>query len=177
MRILFNFFPISQGRLVTLIISVGLVGLTLSCTNSPLSMETDLREARERSNVAIAAHDTAAIARTLTADYHVITSRNTESTRSMMLSSLAADMQAKPDLVYQRNPEVIRIFSEWGMASEYGQWSGHWTEPDGGKVFLKGTYYAKWHLVEEKWLIRAEIFTPLVCSGEPYCSSLPLVKK
>lgn len=152
------------------------VGLISSCSKSKLTMETELRNVRDQSNQAIAAHDTAAMARTLTADYHVLTSRNAESGKMKMLVSLGADMEAKPDLVYKRNPEVVRIFPAWNMASEYGQWTGSWTEPGGSEVLVKGTYYAKWHLIDGHWLIRAEIFTPLSCKGEPYCSQNPLAQ-
>lgn len=161
----------SQQRAIGLV-SLVIAGMITSCSKSQLTLETELRTVREQSNQAIAAHDTAGIAKTLTADYHVLTSRNAESDKAKMLVSLAADMQAKPDLIYKRDPQAVRIFSQWGMASEYGQWTGFWTEPAGGEVVIKGTYYAKWQLIDERWLIRAEIFTALACNGEPYCTQM-----
>ena len=133
-----------------------------------------IRAVREMSNKAIAAHDTASILRTLTADYHVITSRNAESgTANAMAERLMTDMQAKPDLIYVRTPSAIDIFPNWKMASESGTWTGSWTE-NGEKIRLTGTYYAKWHRIGDQWLIRAEIFTPLTCEGGTYCSKSPI---
>lgn len=130
---------------------------------------------REASNKALAAHDSVSLARTLTVDYNVVTSRNASSIeRNIMLSRLASDWSAKPDLVYRRNPERIEVFAEWKMASEIGTWVGTWTEPNGEKIRLSGNYYAKWHQEGGQWRIRAEIFTPLACEGGTYCASGPL---
>ncbi len=136
--------------------------------------ETSIREFRERSNQAFAEHDTTTIALTLTPDYHIITSRNAENARTEMLIRLSNDMSAKPDLVYRRTPDIIRVYPEWKMASETGTWKGNWTEPNGDKIELTGTYYAKWHKLSDGWKIRAEIFTPLTCSGGAYCDTSPL---
>lgn len=117
------------------------------------------------------------MAQTLTEDYNVVTSRNSvSSTRKVMLDRLAADMAAKPNLIYQRTPDKIQVFEAWQMASETGNWTGSWTESNGDKIQLSGTYYAKWHRVDNRWLIRAEIFTPLTCTGGAYCDSSPLGK-
>lgn len=137
--------------------------------------ETLIRAVREASNAAIAAHDTAGLGAALTLDYNVITSRNAASAeRSVVLRRLAADWSAKPDLFYIRTPGSIEVFAEWSMASETGTWVGTWTEANGDKIELSGSYYAKWHNVAGQWLIRAEIFTPLSCSGGSYCSQGPL---
>lgn len=110
---------------------------------------------------------------TLTEDYHVITSRNAESsTAKAMAERLFADMQVKPDLIYVRTPSAVDVYEKWKMAGESGTWVGSWTE-NNQKIQLSGTYYAKWHKVDEQWLIRAEIFTPLTCSGGAYCDSPP----
>lgn len=133
--------------------------------------ELMIREVRQKSNEAIAAHDTTSIGQTLTADYHVVTSRNaTSSGRKAMLDRFAKDA---PDVVYIRTPEAISVFPEWKMAGEHGTWVGRWT--DGiDKIELTGSYYAKWHRVDDKWLIRAEIFVPLNCSGGKFCEKGPI---
>lgn len=146
----------------------------LSCEQSVGVEEKAIREVRELSNKAIAAHDTASMLRTLTADYHVITSRNAESTSARaMAERLMIDMQAKPDLIYVRTPSSIDVFQGWKVAGESGTWTGSWTE-NGEKIRLTGTYYAKWHKIEDHWLIRAEIFTPLSCEGGAYCNKSPI---
>ena len=133
--------------------------------------ENSIRMVRESSNKAIAAHDTTALAKTLTADYHVVTSRNAVSSgRKAMLDRFAADA---PDVIYVRTSEVIRVFPEWKMASETGTWTGRWAK-DGGKIELTGTYFAKWHKVDGQWMIRAEVFVPLTCKGGVYCTNAPI---
>lgn len=150
------------------------LGLGSCLTNDSTNHQEAIRQVREASNQAIAAHDTAAIAQTLTPDYRVVTSRNAESDKDAMLLSLGKDMSIKPDLVYRRTPEEIRVFAPWKMASESGHWSGQWTEANGDKIELTGTYYAKWHQVDGSWKIRAEVFTPLTCTGGSYCDQGPL---
>lgn len=138
--------------------------------------ETGIRSMREASNQALAAHDSAGLARTLLPDYNVVTSRNSASSRrSEMLSRLQADWGVKPDLVYKRTPENIEVFANWRMASETGSWVGTWTESNGDKIRLTGTYYAKWHKEADQWRIRAEVFTPLTCEGGVYCQQSPLM--
>lgn len=136
--------------------------------------ESAIRNVREQSNLAIAAHDTATMARTLTDDYHIVTSRNAANMKSEMLVRLGEDMTAKPDLVYRRTPDEIHVYPQWKMAGESGTWRGNWTEPNGDKIELTGTYYAKWHKLSDGWKIRAEIFTPLTCTGGKYCEQGPL---
>lgn len=133
--------------------------------------EQEIRLTREVSNKAIEDHDTTALGNTLAVDYHVITSRNAESSgRGVMLRRFASDA---PDVIYVRTPEVIRVFSEWKMASESGNWVGRWTAGE-DKIELSGAYFAKWHKVDGRWLIRAEVFVPLACSGGKFCEQGPL---
>ncbi len=133
--------------------------------------EAAIRFVRETSNAAIASHDTTSLGKTLAPDYHVITSRNSESSgRQAMLVRFAADAA---DVIYVRTPDVIRVFPEWKMASETGTWVGRWSQ-DEDKIELSGTYFAKWHKVDGSWLIRAEIFVPLRCTGGKYCDQGPI---
>jgi len=152
-----------------------LVLALVSCDALMSDDEKSIRFFREVSNAALAAHDSAALAKTLTLDYNVVTSRNSNSAeRSLMLSRLATDWSTKPDLIYRRTTQSVEVFSEWRMASETGTWVGTWTEPNGDKIRLSGSYYAKWHLDSAQWRIRAEIFTPLHCEGGTYCQNSPL---
>ena len=58
------------------------------------------------------------------------------------------------------------------MASERGEWTGRWTEPD-GVVQVSGTYLAQWRKVNGTWLIQAEVFVPTSCQGSKYCAAHP----
>lgn len=152
-----------------------LILLGFSCGSPSMTAEeAEIRAIREQSNLAIAAHDTAAMAKTLAPDYHIITSRNAENGKSDMLIRLGEDMTKIPDLVYRRTPETIKVYPQWKMAGESGTWNGSWTEPNGDRIELTGTYYAKWHKLDDGWKIRAEIFTALTCSGGRYCEKGPL---
>ena len=144
-----------------------------ACSTSGLndSDEKEIRMVRSESNRAIAAHDTTSLAKTMTVDYHVVTSRNAESSgRLAMLQRFASDA---PDVIYVRTTEAVSIYPEWKMASENGTWIGRWTK-DGEKIELGGTYFAKWHKVDGKWRIRAEVFVPLRCSGTSFCEKAPI---
>ncbi len=154
-----------------LLVATGCISLVAVACTATSPEEAEIRSVRAASNTAIAAHDTASIGATLSEDYHVITSRNAESVgRSAMLKRFAADA---PDVVYVRTPDVIQVFPEWNMASETGTWVGRWSDK-GDLIELSGTYYAKWHRSDGRWLIRAELFTPLACKGGPFCEKGPL---
>lgn len=158
------------------IICVSSVLFLVGCGSGVVMMEDEqeIRLIREASNRAIAAHDTAALARTLTVDYHIISSRNSESSgRVATCDRLAAEATAKPDVIYVRTSEDIQIYSDWKMAGESGSWIGRWTEGT-DKIELTGTYFAKWHKVDDRWLIRAEVFVPLSCNGGSYCDQGPI---
>ncbi len=149
------------------------IGILASCSPSAKMTpdEREIRLVREASNAAIAAHDTTAMAKTLSVDYNVVTSRNAVSVgRSAMLQRFAADA---PDVIYIRTSEVIRVFPEWKMASETGTWVGRWKDGS-DSIELSGTYFAKWHKVDGQWVIRAEIFTPLRCLGGQFCDRSPI---
>jgi ketosteroid isomerase-like protein len=143
----------------------------------PLQAQSDeqlIRAARTRSNAAIAAHDTTALAAEWTEDYHIVSSRNSEvSGKNNNRHWFATDFQAKKDLLYVRTTGEIQVNAHWGMASESGHWEGHWREPD-GMVTIGGNYFAKWHKVNGSWKIRAEIFVPLYCDGSSLCHTSPL---
>jgi hypothetical protein len=85
----------------------------------------------------------------------------------------ASEFQSKPDVIYVRTPTAINIMEQWNMASENGTWEGSWTD-QGSKIEISGSYYAKWHKVNGKWLLRVEVFTPEHCDGGPYCESKPV---
>ena len=150
-----------------------------SCKNATSSAdsaeeEVAIRATRQLSNRAIADHDTLSLILAWTPDYHMITSRNAEvSGAANAVHKFADEFKARPDVVYLRTPDKIEVFNKWSMASEQGRWTGQWTD---GKEEIKvaGTYFAKWHRLKNKWLIRAEVFVPLTCEGGKFCEQSPL---
>ena len=155
--------------------SIGLLMITfiLGCQSQQDPDVMVLKKLRKASNEAIARHDTLGIASFWTEDVHLISSRNTEvSGKSAQRHLFAKEFAAKRDLLYVRTPGSIRVFRDWGMASESGTWTGSWVEPD-GKVVTTGTYHAKWHLMGDIWKIRAEVFVPLTCQGSRFCGNKP----
>ncbi len=157
------------------IVCLGLAACSTAPPAAPGAEAAAIRAVREASNAALAAHDSAGLSRTLTPDYVVVTSRNAVNVeRHTMVERLAADWSVKPDLVYVRTPELIDVNADWHMAGEVGTWVGTWTEANGEAIRLTGTYYAKWHKIDGRWSIRAEIFTPLTCQGGAYCDQSPI---
>ena len=167
---------ITQGYSIVLLYLVIAIG---ACTTTDKKMErsedeTLILAAREGSNKAIEMKDTVALGNSWTEDYHIITSRNAETSgRAANIKRFAAEFTSRPDVIYVRTPATIEVFSAWNMASENGTWVGHWTENE-LRIELRGSYYAKWHKIKGEWLIRAEIFTPLSCKGGEFCDKSPI---
>jgi ketosteroid isomerase-like protein len=132
-----------------------------------------IHQARLKSNDAIARQDTTALAEVWTNDYHLISSRNFEiSGMKNNRHYFAKEFASKKKLLYVRTTTKVEVFVNWNMASENGTWTGEWLEPD-GLVKLTGTYFAKWHKINNEWKIRAEIFVPLSCTGSSFCKKKP----
>jgi molybdate transport system substrate-binding protein len=135
--------------------------------------EQMIREARARSNAAIAAHDPTAMARLWMDDVHVVRSTGSQvAGRERNQERMAQQFATRPDTIYVRQPSAIDVYSPWAMASERGEWTARWTEPD-GIVDMAGTYMAQWRRVDGRWLIQAEVYVPTRCAGSRYCSQRP----
>jgi ketosteroid isomerase-like protein len=132
--------------------------------------ERMIREARARSNAAIAAHDVPAIAREWMDDVHVLSSTSTRTAgRDANQRRFATQFANRPDTVYVRTPKAIDVYDPWGVAAERGDWTGQWTEPDGA-LTIGGTYLAQWRKIDGRWLIQGELYVPTHCRGSQYCS-------
>lgn len=132
-----------------------------------------IRDARARSNQAIAAHDLAGIARAWMPDVHVGSSTSAQTAgRAANQQRMAQQFTGRPDTVYVRRPTTIDVYSPWSVASERGAWTGKWTEPD-GPLEIGGTYLAQWRKVDGQWGIQAELFVPTRCTGAAYCRQHP----
>lgn len=133
----------------------------------------EIAAARARSNAAIAAHDTDAIAREWMPDVHVVSSLSTQTAGAIATArSMQAQFTRRPDTKWVREPDRITVNVPWDVASEEGHWTGTWTDPD-GPIRITGTYLAQWRHVDGRWLIQAEVFVPLLCEGGAYCRSRP----
>lgn len=143
-------------------------------SSEPLKEEVAIREVRQLSNQAIAKHDTVALIKGWATDYHMITSRNAEvSGDTNAVHKFADEFKVRPDVIYIRTPDKVEVFTKWNMASEQGKWTGQWTDHN-EVIRVSGTYFAKWHYVNNQWLIRAEVFVPLACEGGAFCDQSPL---
>jgi ketosteroid isomerase-like protein len=132
-----------------------------------------IREARARSNAAIAAHDLAAIARVWMDNVHVVASTSAQTAgRGANQQRFAEQFKARPDTVYVRKTTAIDVYSPWDVAAERGEWTGRWTEPD-GTMLIGGTYLVQWRKVEGQWLIQGELYVPTHCRGSKYCNARP----
>jgi ketosteroid isomerase-like protein len=132
-----------------------------------------IRETRARSNAAIAAHDLAGIARAWMPDVHVVSSTSAQTAGAEMNQQrMARQFENRPDTIYVRTTRSVAVFTPWNVASERGEWTGRWTEPD-GKLEIGGTYQAQWRKIDGRWLIQAELYVPAHCRGSKYCSQRP----
>jgi ketosteroid isomerase-like protein len=145
--------------------------VALSAQSSP--DEKLIRDARARSNAAIAAHDPPAIARAWMDDIHVVSSTSAQTAgKAANQERMTQQFARRPDTIYVRTPTTIDVNAAWAVASERGEWTGGWTEPD-GKMTIGGTYLAQWRKVNGQWLIQAELYVPTRCAGSKYCSQRP----
>jgi ketosteroid isomerase-like protein len=120
-----------------------------------------IRGARAAINEAIARHDAEAISAFLLPAYHVVTARSMQrSGREESVRSWQVMFERDPTATHEGTAHEIHVNQEWGMAQEYGRWTGTLTAND-GPMELAGDYAAKWHLTPEGWLLQAEIFTPI----------------
>lgn len=151
----------------------GAVAMALAAGQPPPDDAAAIRAARAQSNAAIAAHDVPGIARHWLPDVHIVTSTGAQGTgREVNGERMGQQFARRPDTVYVRTPMTIDVFAAWQVASERGEWTGRWTEPD-GVVDIRGTYLAKWRKVDGTWRIQTELFVPTSCRGSKYCAAHP----
>jgi ketosteroid isomerase-like protein len=131
-----------------------------------------IRALRERSNAAIAAHDTAGIGAILAPNVIIMTSASAiQQGREASLRGFAEQFRTRDSVSYRRTPDRVDVFDDWGMASESGRWVGGWRDADGA-VSLGGSYFAKWRWRDGRWLVESETYVPDRCVGGSYCRSL-----
>ncbi len=139
----------------------------------PIDDAASIRAARADSNAAIGRHDIAGIARHWLPDVSIVTSTGAHGDgKDVNASRMEAQFTRRPDTIYVRTPTTVEVFAAWQVASERGEWTGRWTEPD-GVVQIAGTYLAQWRKVDGVWRVQAEVFVPTQCSGSSYCTRHP----
>jgi ketosteroid isomerase-like protein len=164
--------PITRQSLGATVLLLSTLNVLAVAQGSP--DERMIREARARSNAAIAAHDLTAIAAEWMTDLHVVSSTSAQTAgRDANQARFAAQFKNRPDTVYVRSPQSIDVYASWDVAAERGEWTGKWTEPDGAMT-IGGTYLAQWRKVNGRWLIQGELYVPTYCRGSvKYCSQRP----
>ena len=135
--------------------------------------ERMIRDTRARSNAAIAAHDPAGIAQAWMDDVHVTSSTSAQTSgRAANQERMTQQFARRADTIYVRTPATIDVFAPWAVASERGNWTGRWTEPD-GVMEIGGTYLVQWRKIDGRWLIQSELYVPTHCKGSAYCARRP----
>ena len=160
-----------RSRRIAVVMLIAVQGVALSAQTG--ADERLIREARARSNAAIAAHDPAAIARVWMDDVHVTSSTSAQANgRTANQERMAQQFARRPDTIYVRTPAAIDVYAAWAVAAERGEWTGRWTEPD-GVMEIGGTYLVQWRKIDGQWLIQSELYVPTRCKGSSYCASRP----
>lgn len=149
------------------------IAMAASSGQTPPDDATAIRAARAASNAAIARHDVPGIAKHWLPSVSIVTSTGVhDNSKDGNAGRMAAQFTRRPDTVYVRTPTAVDVFAAWDVASERGEWTGRWTEPD-GVVNIAGTYLAQWRKTNGVWLIQAEVFVPTRCTGSAYCGAHP----
>ena len=106
-------------------------------------------------------------------DVHIVSSTSVQTAgRELNRQRMARQFANRPDTAYVRRPTAIDVYPSWAVASERGEWTGRWTEPDGA-LEIGGTYQAQWRKFDGQWLIQAELYVPTHCTGAGYCRQRP----
>ena len=148
--------------------------LVVSCAPVTPALSTDsdaaaIRNARRQMSESLSKREFAAIGQHLTDNVSITGPVWRTVGREHVLGAYSGLMTRRPDLVWTYEPQEIRINRDWSFASESGTWRETWGESD-GLTDLRGSYMALWRRAEGRWLLDAQVFIPLACTGSGYCS-------
>lgn len=153
-------------RIAPLVLSAGL----LACAHQPrpaVNGQAEVRAERERYNAAIGQRDTALIASLLLPSYHSVSGRSVQRHGPAAALEFWVSVFRDSTVGYRRQPDTIEVNEEWGLAAEFGEWTGHVTAAD-GPARSSGVYAAKWQRARDRrWRLQSEVFTTLACKGGP----------
>ena len=132
----------------------------------PTESADEIRDARERFNIAIANKDATRIQSILAPTYHIVTGRSAQNHGAAEEAKRWADVFQQDDTaIYRRTPREIRVNEAWGIAEELGDWKGSYTA-ENVLVQASGVYAAKWQRAENgEWVLQVEVFTTMECLG------------
>jgi hypothetical protein len=133
------------------------------------SDEAAIRAARGRLNEALSKQQLASMNEELVENVSVTGPVWRTVGRDQLLEKYTRLISKRPDLVWIREPQAVRIDSSWLLASESGDWRESWRE-EGVFTELRGQYLALWRKVDDHWRLDAEVFVPLSCTGSSYCN-------
>jgi ketosteroid isomerase-like protein len=121
-----------------------------------------VRSARAAQNTAIAAHDLDRVASFWTDDVVI---RSGLGRVVQGRANYRAAMAADSATVFRREPDRVDVSGNdrWPLAFESGTWTGRGARD--GRPLVRGRYAAQWIKRDGRWLIRAEVFVALGCSG------------
>jgi ketosteroid isomerase-like protein len=133
---------------------------------SPALETQQIRDTRERFNLAIERQDVAAIGGFLAPSYHIVTGRSELAhSRAEAAEYWQSTFRNDPTFVCRRAPDDITVNAAWGLAQEVGHWSCKY-HVDSEPVHYIGLYAAKWQRAgDATWLLQSEVFTTLNCEG------------
>ena len=128
--------------------------------------------ARQQWNAALAAGDTAALARLVEDSVVHVSPQFTHTGRASFLAQFVRAMITRPGfrLVYTIERATPCERPNCNSATESGTWSESWLE-EGEPTSVSGTYYAIWRSDGAGWRIRSEVFATARCRGRRYCGS------
>lgn len=126
----------------------------------PLTSESLIRAARDRSNRGIAERNANIVSESLDKDFLVIVGDGTLiPTRDAYLEAFKAEFADPRCVRYLRTPDSIEVSHSHPLASEQGRWTA--TLPD-GTVSYSGIYSAVWRRTPSGWKLRSEFFVTLM---------------
>jgi ketosteroid isomerase-like protein len=129
--------------------------------------EAAVRAARAEQNRDIARRDLDSIARFWTEDV-IVTSGLGRVLNGR--SSYREAFHIDSNTVYERTPDEVQVSDQWQLAFETGHWTGRRRANSASTI--SGRYTARWVKRDGRWLIHAEVFVALTCTG--WLCQLPL---
>lgn len=124
-------------------------------TGSPIKQ---IKEARQRSNQAMKAHDLVAFVSHFDQDY-CVTYGGGEKRHSLAeeTAGLEQFFRDNPTTWFERTPDSVMVAEDARLAFEVGRWKGG---PE-GRAQYRGRYSAGWRRTETGWKIHCELFVTL----------------
>ena len=128
-----------------------------------------VRDARVRSNEAIAARSLEQLAPLFRDDVHVTAgSGRSLPGRDSVLAQFAVQFADSAFLGYVRETARVEASVVLPLAAEYGEWVGRWRRDDGIQE-TRGSYLAMWRRDETGWRLQSELYVTLTCGGSQRC--------